>query len=114
MKKKQKSFSLNLSFEKITLPPFRDIIILGKRCQHGKVGVTKSLSLLAPDSFELVEIDNEDVAAILVNRQLIKSMTIEKIIDILEEDVFPSFTAYEIIKVDFDLQVKVQNIEGEL
>jgi len=34
-----KKYSVQLSFEEIRLPPFEDILILGKKCPQGKIGV---------------------------------------------------------------------------
>lgn len=114
MEKWKKSFKLSISFETVSLPPFKDIMLLGKKCPHGKAGVSKSLSLLAPDYFDLIEIHNDRVEAMLVNKQLLSRIPVEKIIEILQENVFPYVKNYEIVKVDVDLKILVSDIEGTL
>jgi len=36
---KKIEYSVNLKFESIIIPPFKDILILGKKCPHGRIGV---------------------------------------------------------------------------
>ena len=64
--KEKARFLVSLSFEEVSLPPFRDILILGRKCPQGKVGVSTCLNLLAPDDFTLVELEDPLVEAILV------------------------------------------------
>jgi len=112
LKKGKKSFKLSISFETVFLPPFKDIMLLGKKCPHGKTGVSKSLSLLAPNSFDLIELHDDKVEAMLINRQLLNRMSEKRIIQILKENVFPHVLDDEIIKVDFDLKILISDIEG--
>ncbi|MFA6713353.1 MAG: hypothetical protein WCR82_05670 [Bacteroidales bacterium] len=65
-----KKFSLQLGFEEIRLTPFEDILILGKKCPQGKIGVYKSFEFLGPNEFETLEIEDEYVEAIFVNKKI--------------------------------------------
>lgn len=98
-------FTVSLSFEAVKLPPFQDILILGKRCPHGKSHVSQCLNLLAPETFEMVEIDDPIVEAMLVSKQILRRLTVENIIKILKEKVFPYITPGEVIK---DIYLKVE------
>jgi len=107
-------YSVSLNFEGIKLPPFEDILLLGNRCPHGKIGIAKCLDLLEPDGFEMVDIDDETVQSVLVSKRILKRMPIEKIIGILKEKVFPFITHGEIIKVSFNVKIYFDNIEKPL
>lgn len=107
-------FTVSLRFEGIKLPPFQDILLLGKKCPQGKIGVSKCLNLLAPETFELVEIDDPIVEAMLISKHILKRMTAENVIKILKEKVFPYITPGEIIKIDFSVRVYFEDIEGTL
>jgi len=37
--KKAPTISVEISFEEIKLPPFQDILILGRTCPYGKKGI---------------------------------------------------------------------------
>ncbi len=111
------SYSVNLDFEAIKLPPVTDILVLGKKSPQGKYGVLHSFELISPDVFDLIEIDdeaNENVEAVIVNKSILKKLPKEKIIEILEEYVFPYITRGEAVKVNFDVQIFQKNIQGEL
>jgi len=114
MAKDELNFTVSLSFEEVSLPPFRDILILGKKCPQGKIGVAKCFNLLSPEGFEMLEIDDELVEAILVSKRILKRMPPKTIIDILKTRVFPRITRGEIVKVDFSVKLYVENIGGTL
>jgi len=114
MPAEEMKFTISLSFEGISLPPFQDILILGKKCPQGKHGVMKCFNLLAPDGFEMVELDDETVEAVLLSKRILKRLPAEKIIDILRTRVFPRITRGEIIKVDFNIKMHFENIEGSI
>ncbi|MCJ7616648.1 MAG: hypothetical protein MUO43_08950 [Desulfobacterales bacterium] len=105
-------YSVSLNFEGAQLPPFEDILLLGRRCPHGKTGIAKCLDLLSPEGFELVELDNDVVQAMLVSKRILKRMPIDKIIGILKEKVFPFITSGEIVKINFNVKVYFDNIEA--
>jgi hypothetical protein len=112
--KENTRFNVSLSFEGIRFPPFEDILLLGRRCPQGKAGVSKCLNLIAPEKFELVEIDDPIVEAMLINKIIIKRMPVEKVIDILKAKVFPFITTGEIVRVDFNVTIYLNGIEGVL
>ena len=109
--KNDKKLSVSISFEEIRLPPFEDILVLGSRCPHGRVGVTKCLNLLSPDNFRLIEVEDSIVEAVLVNKKILKRMSEEKVLKILKERVFPYITNGEIVKVDFKVTVAYEKID---
>ena len=107
-------YSVSLNFEGIKLPPFEDILLLGNRCPHGKMGIAKCLDLLDPDGFELVDIDDETVQSLLISKRILKRIPIEKIIAILKEKVFPFVMNGEIVKVGFNVKIYLDDIEKQL
>lgn len=107
-----RKFSLQLSFEEIKLPPFEDILILGKKCPQGKIGVYKSFEFLVPNEFETFEIEDEIVEAIFINKRVLKKLDKDNIIEILREKVFPYISESEILKVDFKLRIFYDSVEG--
>ncbi len=102
------SYSIDIRIEEIKLPPFDEILILGKKSHHGKMGILKSFELLAPNGFELVEVDHEFVQAVFINRRIIKKISRESVLKILEERVFPYISEGELLKVDLKITI-IQN-----
>ena len=104
-------YSINLSFEEISLPPFKDILVVAKDCSQGKIGLSKSFELLLPNGFEIYEIADDRVEAIFINKRLLNKITAEKIIQILRSKVFPFISDGELLKVDFKVLLSFSNIE---
>jgi hypothetical protein len=109
----QKKFSVQLSFEEIKLPPFDDILVLGRKCPQGKIGVNKSFELLAPHEFDVFEIDNANIEAVFINKKILKKINPDVVLKTLEEKVFPFVSESEIIKVDFKLKIFYDIFENE-
>ena len=107
-------YSVQLSFEEIRLPPFDDILILGKKCPHGRIGVSKSFEFLVPNEFETFEINDDAIVdVVFINKRILKKMNKDKIIHILKDKVFPFISESEILKVDFKLRIFYNSIEGD-
>lgn len=105
-----RKYSVQLSFEEIRLPPFEDILILGRKCPHGKHGVSKSFEFLIPNEFETIEIEDEMVEVVFVNRRILKKVDKGDIVKILREKVFPFISESEMLKVDFKIKVYYDSV----
>ncbi|MFA6334576.1 MAG: hypothetical protein WCX48_03355 [Bacteroidales bacterium] len=108
-----RKFSLQLSFEEIRLPPFEDILVLGRKCPQGKYSVYKSFEFLIPNEFEAFEIDDKTIETVFINKRVLKKMDKDEIINILREKVFPFISESEIVKVDFKVRIFYDSLEGE-
>jgi hypothetical protein len=109
-----KKFVVQLGFEEVSLPPFEDILIIGRKCPQGKLCLSKSFELLVPDEFELFEIDDPVVEAVFINRRILKKLDKKYILPVLQEKVFPFVSDSEVLKVDFKLRVFYDNLEIDL
>lgn len=108
------SYSVKMDFETVTLPPFKDILILAKKCPVGMSGITKCMGLMTPDGFDLVELDDSIVEAIIINKQITKRLPLAEVLAILKAKVFPSISQGEIVKIDFHVKISYNRIEGFL
>lgn len=104
-------YSIDLRFEEIKLPPFQDILVLGKNSPHGKLGVLKSVELLAPDGFEVVDPEDDRAEAIFINKRILKKVSREVVLKILKEKVLPYLSEGELLKVDFKVTVYHNSLE---
>ncbi len=104
-------YTVSLSFEEIKLPPFEEILVLGKNSPHGKAGISKSFDLLIPNGFEIVDTNHGNVESVFINKRILAKMPKERILKILEANVFPYVSEKEIIKVDFKVMIAVSVIE---
>jgi len=108
-----RKYTINLGFEEIRLPPFEDILIIGKKSPHGTIGLSKSFQYLIPNEFDVFEISDPTIEAVFINRRLLKKLDKDRVINILKNKVFPFVCEGEIIKVDFKIKIYYESIEGE-
>lgn len=106
-------YSVSLSFNEIKLPPFEDILVLGKHSPHGKNGISRSFELLIPNGFDVIEVDHENVECVFINKRILSKMPVDRIVKILTEKVFPYITESEIVKVDFKVTISYSSIEDD-
>ncbi len=108
------SYQLSLSFENVSMPPFEDVLIITYKSPYGKIGVSSSLNLLQPDRFEVVEVKDDVVEALLVNKRILKRIPVSTLLAILRQKVFPFIEKGEIVKVDFKLKIKYDAVDINL
>lgn len=106
-------YSITLNFEEIALPPFRDVLVVGKNSPQGKFGLSKSFDLLVPNGFELISIEDDNVEAILVHKRILRKMPQEKVVSVLRSRVFPFISDGELLKVDFKVNVSYEKFTEE-
>jgi len=104
-------YQVELSFKEINLPPFEDILVVGSMSKQGRIGLSKTFDYLVPMSFDMIEIDEEDVSVVFINRKILKKMPLEKVMGILRDKIFPYVSKDEILKVDFQVTVHFESIE---
>jgi len=104
------SYTVDIRVEEIKLPPFDEILVLGRNSPHGKMGILKSFEMLAPNGFEVFEMDedNELVEAVFINKRILKKVPTETVMKILKDRVFPYISEGELLKVDFKITI-IQN-----
>lgn len=86
-------------------------MVLGKNSPHGKQGISKSFELLIPNGFEIIDTNNGYVDCVFINKRILAKMPKERIVKILEANVFPYVSEKEIVKVDFKVSISTIVIE---
>ena len=111
MEKELLKYTINLSFEEIKLPPFQEILVLGKNSPQGKIGLFQSFNLLLPDNFASFDVEDEKVEAVFVNKRILAKITEQEIVEVLKQKVFPYISEGEVIKVEFKLKISYDTFE---
>ncbi|MGQ1889876.1 hypothetical protein ACT29H_05480 [Thermophagus sp. OGC60D27] len=107
-------YKIKLGFEEIKFPPFEDILVIGKKSPQGKIGISKLFDILVPNEFETIEVDDPNIEAVYINRNILKKIEAKKIIEILKEKVFPYISPSEILRVEFKLKIDYDIIDLEI
>jgi hypothetical protein len=111
------SYTANLDFEAIKLPPVTDILVLGKKVPQGRQGILHSFELILPDTFLMHEINDPlfpQIDAVIINKTIIKKIPLDEVIAILKENVFHYVSPGETIKVNISIHIYQKDITGEI
>ncbi len=114
MSKKILKYTISLDFQEIYLPPFKDILVLGRKSSHGTSSILESINFLSPDNFELIELDDEFIEALLVNKKLLRRIPRESILELLRKSVFPYIDRGEMVRVDLNVKLSYEPFEMEV
>lgn len=110
----QYRYEVRLDFEAVRLPPVTDILVLGSRYKHGKLGVFESFKFLAPDQYDFHDVDNLDhpnIGSVVVNKQVLRRLEYQQVERVLAEHVFPFLDEGEAVNVNFTVRRFVEGIE---
>jgi hypothetical protein len=104
-------FAISLSFEEVKPFSPNELLVLGKKCIHGKIGLQKSLEFLYPGELECIEIEHELIGAIFANKSLLLKINKTILINILKEKVFPHIRPEDLIRVDMKIKTTYKVID---
>jgi len=110
MQENNLKYAVSAKFEEIKLPPFRDILVVAKNCEHGKVALTKSFEMMMPGGFETIDLDHPKIETVYITKSLLLKMPLQNILDLLYKNVFPSIYDGQLIKVDFTIKTSFEDI----
>ncbi len=107
-------YSVSMTLQEIKLPPFDEILVLGKNSPHGKNGISQSFELLLPNGFEIIDVNENNVEAVFVNKRIMTKLPKEKLIKLLRDKVFPFISEGEMLKVDLKISITYTSNEDDL
>ncbi len=107
-------YSVRIDYEAIKIPPVTDILVLGSAYKHGKLGILEAFKFLVPDEFEYFDYTNKsyaNIGTLVINKKLINKIPFERILKVLEGNVFKNVEESEAININFNVRYYVDNIE---
>ena len=113
MQESKPRYNISLKFQEVRLPPFDEILVLGSKSEQGKMGIAKTFEYMVPDIFAMVEVEEDSIEAVFINKRLLKKISQDNILEILRAKVFPFVSEKEIMKVDFEVVVSYDTIEKD-
>lgn len=94
------------------IPPCEDALVIGKKALIGKKAAKKMLDTCAPDQFELVEVDDPVIEALLVKKECCKLVGRERLVQVILEEVAPLMEATGILQISLDAKlIEARTIE---
>lgn len=102
----QRKAHISAHISEYTIPPIKDMLVLGKHAPIGCIAMRRALELLVKTPFEHVEIEDDDVISdILVRQPLLRRVTREELVDFVLTNVKPLLGPEEVLHVEVDINV---------
>lgn len=89
------------------VPPCGDILVLAKHAPVGPKAAQKMMDTICPGLFELVEIDDDIVEALIVKRQLFLMADKQSIVNAVLEEAKTFMSPQLMLKVTCNIKIMV-------
>jgi len=106
-KGKLKKSRIEMELTTFAIPPSGDILILGKNCPIGPQAAKRMLDAVAPDQFELIQLEDETIEGILVKKYLFLRAEREPLIKAVVEEARAIMGTDCMIKIKCEVTVTV-------
>ncbi len=101
----KKWLRFQLRFSEFCIPPCHAILVIGKRAPIGKNATMRMLDSVSPGIFELFEVDDDVVEAIVVKQSLARMVGADELVRIILEEVQTMMAETDILNVDMDYEI---------
>lgn len=103
-----KKSRVTLDVTSFQLPPYGDVLVLGRDSQIGPEAAKRMLDYAAPNQFEMQRIENDEVIeAMLFKRHLTLRMDKDKLVRLLLEEVKPVMSSTCMLTVRCDIVLTI-------
>jgi len=84
--KRSKKARIAMELSTFEIPPSGDVLVLGKRCPIGPQAAKRMIDSAAPDQFDLIQIEDDIIEAILVKKFLFLRTEKEPLVKAIVEE----------------------------
>ena len=99
---------IDLELSTFEIPPSGDILALGKRCPIGQQAAKKMLDTVAPGQFELIDLEDDLIEALLVKEYLFLRANKEKLVNAVVEEAKAIMGQECMIRIRCEISVTVK------
>lgn len=88
-----------------SIPPLKDMLVLGKDAPIGCIAMRRSLELLIRTPFEHIEVEDDVISDILVRQPLLRRVSKQALIGFVMTQIKPMMGSEEVLQVELDIKV---------
>lgn len=89
-----------------SIPPLKDMLVLGKDAPIGCIAMRRSLELLVRTPFAHIELKDDDIVSdILIRQPLLRRISENLLISFVMQQVKPMMGADEVLQVELDIKI---------
>ena len=110
MVKTEKKVTINANIKKVKVPP-GDCLVITQNTSFGKNASEASFQAMAPNQYDIVDMNLQTIAFAIVRKSLFKQITEEEFKQFIEEFVLPHASEGEIYDVAIETIIEYTGIE---
>jgi hypothetical protein len=92
------------------IPPVHDGLVLGRHSPIGCTALRRALNLLAANTFEHIEIEDEVISDILVRAAILQRLPREKLVEFVLEHIKLLMSPYDVVHIDLMVEVMLEGV----
>lgn len=97
---------LTMEISHFHLPPVESALVVGKRAGIGPRAMEKALAEILPETFQLIEVEDPIVEAIIVRRNHLRLVPEEKLIELILRNAAGQMEETEMLHFEIDVRVR--------
>jgi len=106
--KKSKKALINMELETFKIPPSGEVLVLGKNCPIGPQAAKRMLDSVAPNQFELVQVEDDIIEAIFCKKYLFLRAERERLVKTIIEEAKAIMGSDCMVKIKLEVTVTVK------
>ena len=96
---------VQLEISVFKIPPCQDVMAIGKNTPMGKHAAMKMLEPVAPNMFEMIEVDSPVIEALIVKKAFVKLMGRDRLTNFIVEKVEPLMEDNTILNIGLNARL---------
>ncbi len=92
-----------------SIPPMKDMLVLGKNSPIGCIAMRRALDLLMKTPYEHLELDDNVISDILVRSPIIRRISKDHLISFVLDHIKPLLVPEELLQVELDINIYLSN-----
>ena len=98
---------ITMRFSEFEMPPMQDVLIVGRKAPIGPEAARRMVDILSPEQYEIIQVDNAVIEAVVLRRSLINMIPKDRLIALILEEGGKIANISTIIKAHINIVLQV-------
>lgn len=99
---------LSIRLSEFEIPPIQDVLLVGRKAPIGPGAVRRMADVMSPEQYEIINIEEGIIEALVVRKALLTLIPKQKLVDILLEEGKKIANESSVIKAQVDISVVIK------
>jgi len=99
---------VSIRLTEFEIPPMQDVLLVGKRAPIGPEAARRMVDALSPEQYEIINLDQGPLEAVVIRKSLLKLLPKEKLIPIILDEGLRVATEYTVLKAQIKVIIAIK------